>query len=58
MLVTGMQKGMEKGMEKGREEGEKQARLAVAKNLLSQGFDIEMIIQVTKLTKAEIEALR
>jgi predicted transposase/invertase (TIGR01784 family) len=51
-LQKGLQKGIEKGKAEGKAEGEKQAKLFIARNLLSQGFDIEMVVQITNLTRA------
>jgi predicted transposase/invertase (TIGR01784 family) len=44
--------------EEGREEGEKKKAIKVAKGMLRKGFDIETIIELTGVTKAEIEKLQ
>ncbi|MCS3915146.1 putative transposase/invertase (TIGR01784 family) [Caldanaerobacter subterraneus subsp. tengcongensis MB4] len=44
-------------IEEGRKEGEKEAKLAIAKNLLKEGMDIDEIAEITKLPKEEIEKL-
>ena len=44
--------------EKGREEGEKQAKIAVAKNLLKAGVSIDLIAESTGLPQAEIKQLQ
>ncbi len=54
----GRQEGIQIGHEKGREEGEKQAKIAVAKNLLKAGVSIDLIAESTGLPKAEIEQLQ
>jgi MoaA/NifB/PqqE/SkfB family radical SAM enzyme len=38
-------------------EGEKQKQLEIAKNLKNQNIDIQIIINVTGLTKEEVENL-
>ena len=50
----GFEKGIAKGREKGREEGEAKAKFAMAKSLLEQGVDIEIITKATGLTAEEI----
>ncbi|OAM06087.1 MAG: hypothetical protein TV41_07950 [Wolbachia endosymbiont of Dactylopius coccus] len=46
------------GHEKGRGEGEKQAKIAVAKNLLKAGVSIDLIAESTALPQAEIKQLQ
>ncbi|WP_353276253.1 Rpn family recombination-promoting nuclease/putative transposase [Wolbachia endosymbiont (group A) of Pipizella viduata] len=52
------EKGIQIGHEKGREEGEKQAKIAVAKNLLKAGVSVDLIAESTGLPKAEIKQLQ
>ncbi|MFT4327812.1 MAG: hypothetical protein AB3P07_04325 [Wolbachia pipientis] len=54
----GRQEGIQIGHEKGREEGEKQAKIAVAKNLLKAGVSTDIISQTTGLSHSEILQLR
>src|SRR6266550_284225 len=54
----GRQEGILIGHEKGREEGEKQAKIAVAKNLLKAGVSIDLIAESTGLPQAEIKQLQ
>ncbi|WP_264951328.1 Rpn family recombination-promoting nuclease/putative transposase [Wolbachia endosymbiont (group A) of Nomada fabriciana] len=49
--------GIQIGHEKGREEGEKEAKIAVAKNLLKAGVSIDIIAQTTGLTVDEVKDL-
>ncbi|MBU5436798.1 Rpn family recombination-promoting nuclease/putative transposase [Tissierella sp. MSJ-40] len=56
-LIKGMEKGIERGMEKGIELGENRKKIEVAKNLLKINLPIEQIIDVTGLTKKEMEKL-
>lgn len=51
----GLKEGLEKGLEKGREEGETKAKFVLAKLLLRQGVDIEVISKTTGLTAEEIQ---
>ncbi len=43
-------KGRQEGMEAGIEEG----KLQVARSLLKEGFDIEMVVRITGLSKEDI----
>ncbi|KAG8184460.1 hypothetical protein JTE90_002307 [Oedothorax gibbosus] len=54
----GKQEGILIGHEKGREEGEKQAKIAVAKNLLKAGVSIDLIAESTCLPQARIAQLK
>ena len=56
-MKKGMEEGMEKGMEKGLKEGEKKAKLEMAKKMLKKCIDIETILEVTGLSKEEIEKI-
>ncbi len=53
----GRQEGIQIGHEKGREEGEKQAKVAVAKNLLKAGVSTDIVVQTTGLTVNEVKDL-
>jgi predicted transposase/invertase (TIGR01784 family) len=65
-LTKGLKKGLEKGMEKGLEEGLTKGlkkglakgRAEVAKNMLDNGFEIDVIANVTGLTISEIMSLQ
>jgi predicted transposase/invertase (TIGR01784 family) len=57
-IQKGIQKGIEKGIEKGIQKGAKAEKLQIAKNLLKNNIDIEIIIQSTGLTQTEIEDLQ
>lgn len=46
------------GYDKGIEEGKKEKSIEIAKKLLSQNIDIEIIIECTGLTKEEIKKLK
>ena len=57
-VKVGEERGIRIGHEKGREEGEKQAKLAVAKNLLKAGVSVDLIAESTGLPQAEIKQLQ
>jgi len=54
---TGMRTAREEGMKKGVEEGAKLEKLEIARNMLKEKVDIQIIAKVTGLTKEEIEKL-
>lgn len=49
--------GLAEGRAEGRAEGSTENKLEIAKKMISKGFDIESIIEITELTKEEIENL-
>lgn len=50
--------GEERGKREGKREGKKEEKIKIAKKLLAINMPIEQIIQVTELTKEEIENLK
>jgi len=54
---TGMEKGMEKGIEQGIEKGIKQEKMDSAIKMKAKGYDIDDIIEITGLSKEEIDSL-
>lgn len=61
-LATARTKGTEEGIRQGKEEGLKQGKTQkqkeIAKKMLSKGKNIEEIIELTELSKEEIEKLK
>ena len=73
-MRKGMKEGLEKGMKKGREEGiaigiekgreegkaegEAEANLRIAKNMLADGFPIEVIMKYSHLSREDVEKLK
>jgi predicted transposase/invertase (TIGR01784 family) len=55
--IDGMEKGMEKGMVEGMEKGIKENKIDVAKAALKEALPIATIMNITGLTKGEIESL-
>ena len=51
-------KGREEGRKEGRKEGKEQEQIEIAKKMLNEGIDIEIIAKITGLTKERIEELR
>ena len=50
--------GVEEGIEKGKKEGIKEGVIKTAKAMLEKNIPIETIMEITELTKEEIEKLR
>ncbi|MDR0289267.1 MAG: transposase, partial [Rickettsiales bacterium] len=57
-LDDATEKGRQEGIQIGEERGEKQAKIAVAKNLLKAGVSVDLIAESTGLPKAEIAQLK
>ena len=53
----GREDGLEKGRAEGREEGREEERKIMASKLKADGFDIDLIIKYSGLTREEIEEL-
>ena len=53
----GLAEGMNKGKEEGVQEGRKQELERIAKNMKNKNYSVEEIMQITQLTKKEIENL-
>lgn len=56
-LQKGLQEGRQKGLQEGRKEGRKESSLEIAKNLKTEGLDVNIIAKCTGLSVQEIEAL-
>jgi len=54
----GVKEGIEKGIEQGIEKGKKETQIEIAKTLLSQNVDVEIIKVSTGLSIEEIESLK
>ena len=57
-IKKGRKEGIEEGIKKGREEGIKETKIQIVKNLMLAGADIELVMEVTGMTREEIENLR
>ena len=56
-LEKGREEGRAEGREEGREEGKNLKAIQIAKKMLAAGMDIDTIINMTDLSKSEIEKL-
>ena len=54
----GLAQGIEQGIEKGIEKGSRREKETIAKEMLKKNMDIKLIMELTNLTKEEIEKLR
>ena len=57
-MELGLKKGMKKGMEKGMEKGMNEKALEIAKTMLADGVDINLIMKYSGLTQEQIEKLK
>ena len=57
-IEKGMKKGMEKGLEKGMKKGMNQKALDIARNMLADSVDINLIMKYSGLTQEQIEKLK
>ena len=65
MLITAIQKekklffqqGKHEGKREGKREGILEGKMEIAKEMLSEGFEIEIIARITGISKQEIEKL-
>ena len=57
-MEKGMKEGMEKGMKEGMEKGMNQRSLEIARNMLADGVDINLIMKYSGLTQEQIEKLK
>ena len=53
----GLDDGIEKGIQKGKEKGAREKQIEIAKSMLKKGMNVSDIIEITGLTKEEIEKL-
>jgi len=56
-VKRGVKRGVQLGLQQGIQQGTKQALLETARKLKARGVTIEEIIDITGLSRAEIEAL-
>jgi len=56
--INALETAEKKGIKKGIEQGVQGTKTEITKNLLKEGYSIEMIVKVTGLTKASIEQLK
>ena len=56
-LEQGRAEGREEGLEQGREEGREEGLLLAARNMLSQGLPVDVVVNVTGLSEDVIDKL-
>ena len=56
-LIEGKQAGLIEGKEAGLIEGKKSGIISVAKNMVAEGMNIDLISKLTKLSKSQISRL-
>ncbi len=56
-LEEGIERGIERGIEKGKIEGEENAKIKIAKNLISMGIDMKQVSIATGLSEENIQSL-
>ena len=57
-IDTAKQEGLAEGMELGMEKGMNQKALDIARNMLADGIDINLIMKYSGLSKEQIEKLK
>ena len=57
-IERGIERGIEKGIEQGVVQGIEQGLERVAKEMLQDGFSVEKVMQLTKLERDKVEALK
>ncbi|MBQ2550741.1 MAG: hypothetical protein II560_05985, partial [Bacteroidales bacterium] len=56
--AEGIMEGMEKGMEKGVEKGVEKGLLEAARNMLAEGFSIDLVVKCTGLSIEQVKELK
>ncbi len=56
-ITTATEIGEEAGLQKGLKKGREEERFDIAKTMLSEGLDIQLISKMTGLTEKEINSL-
>ena len=57
-LAEGMELGLKKGMKKGMEKGKNEKAVEIAKTMLADGVDINLIMKYSGLTQEQIDKLK
>ena len=57
-MELGLKKGMKKGMEKGMEKGKNEKALEIARSMMADGVDINLIMKYSGLTQEQIDKLK
>ena len=57
-IKKGLQEGRKKGLQEGKKEGKEEEKIKIIKKLLEINMPIEKIVEVTELSKVEIEKIK
>ena len=57
-IMLGEKRGEKHGEERGEKRGEMQKALAIARRMLEKNYPMEQVVDLTMLTKQEVEELR
>jgi predicted transposase/invertase (TIGR01784 family) len=55
-LWDGVREGLERGIEQGLEQGEYKAKIEIARSMLSKGFNLNQVTELTGLKEDEIKS--
>ncbi|NEP29880.1 MAG: hypothetical protein F6K49_51285, partial [Moorea sp. SIO3I6] len=56
-IQQGKQEGIEQGLQQGIQQGKKEEKIAIARSCREQGLDVETIMNITQLSREEIESI-
>ena len=56
-IIKGFEKGIQKGIEQGVQQGQDKAKVEIARNMISKGYNKVVIIELTGLSEEEVEKL-
>ena len=57
-LAEGMEKGLVKGLAEGMEKGMNKRSLEIARKMLANGMDAEMVMEITGLSESQLQQLK
>ena len=57
-IMLGEKRGEKRGEERGEKRGEMQKALAIARRMLEKNYPMEQVVDLTMLTKQEVEELK
>ncbi|NES82766.1 MAG: hypothetical protein F6K10_15930, partial [Moorea sp. SIO2B7] len=55
--IRGIEKGIQQGKQEGIQQGKKEEKIAIARSCREQGLDVETIMNITQLSRQEIESI-
>ena len=57
-IMLGEKRGEERGEERGKKQGSMNEKLIIARRMLEKNYPMEQVVDLTMLTKQEVEELR